>query len=96
MPKLKLGLIPDDKPVKLTIEIPASIHRDLFAYAEMLQQETGQPTTDPGKLVAPMLARFIASDRAFLKAKREHQRPAPVGGQTHPAAPVTTTFADQK
>jgi len=33
MAKLKLGTIPDDKPVKLTIELPAPVHRDLLAYA---------------------------------------------------------------
>ena len=33
MAKLKLGAIPDDKPVKLTIELPAAVHRDLIAYA---------------------------------------------------------------
>ena len=32
MAKLKLGTIPDEKPVKLTIELPAAIHRDLVAY----------------------------------------------------------------
>jgi hypothetical protein len=26
MAKLKLGAIPDDKPVKLTVEIPAPVH----------------------------------------------------------------------
>ena len=31
MAKLKLGAIPDDKPVKLTIELPAAVHRDLIA-----------------------------------------------------------------
>jgi hypothetical protein len=29
--KLKLGAIADDKPVKLTIELPAAVHRDLLA-----------------------------------------------------------------
>ena len=29
MAKLKLGTIADDKPVKLTVELPAAIHRDL-------------------------------------------------------------------
>ena len=29
MAKLKLGAIDDDKPVKLTVELPAAIHRDL-------------------------------------------------------------------
>jgi hypothetical protein len=29
MAKLKLGAIEDDKPVRVTIELPASLHRDL-------------------------------------------------------------------
>jgi hypothetical protein len=29
MTKLKLGAIEDDKPVKLTIELPAAVHRNL-------------------------------------------------------------------
>jgi len=40
MPKLKLGPIADDKPVKLTVELPAAVYRDLAAYAEMLSRET--------------------------------------------------------
>ena len=32
MTKLKLGRLVDDKPVKLSIELPASVHRDLVAY----------------------------------------------------------------
>ncbi len=41
MAKLKLGLIADDKPVKITLELPAALHRDLVAYAEVLARETG-------------------------------------------------------
>jgi len=33
MGKLKLGAIADDKPVKLTVQFPAPLHRDLLAYA---------------------------------------------------------------
>jgi hypothetical protein len=73
MAKLKLGAIADDKPVKLTIELPAAIHRDLLAYAKALARETGQPIADPLKLVAPMLARFMATDRAFAKATRKNE-----------------------
>ena len=36
MVKLKLSVIPDDKPVKLTVELPALVHRDLVAYADYL------------------------------------------------------------
>ncbi|ACI94699.1 conserved hypothetical protein [Afipia carboxidovorans OM5] len=70
MAKLKLGPIADDKPVKIAMELPASLHRDLVAYAEVLARETGQPATDPVKLIVPMLERFIATDREFAKARR--------------------------
>ena len=73
MSKLKLGAIADDKPVKLTIELPAVVHRDLLAYAEVLARETGRSIADPTKLLAPMLARFMATDRAFAKARRTRQ-----------------------
>ena len=73
MAKLKLGAIIDEKPVKLTVELPAAVHRDLLAYAKALARETGRPIADPSKLVAPMLARFMATDRAFAKARRKNQ-----------------------
>jgi len=31
MTKLKLGAIADNKSVKLTVELPAAVHRDLLA-----------------------------------------------------------------
>lgn len=71
MTKLKLSAIPDDRPVKATVELPAAIHRDLIAYAEVLGRETGQLVVDPLKLIAPMLARFMATDRVFSRARRE-------------------------
>ncbi len=73
MTKLKLGAIADDKPVKLTVELPATVHRDLLAYAEVLARETGQGTAEPTKLIAPMLARFMATDRVFAKIRRATQ-----------------------
>jgi len=70
MAKLKLGTILDDKPVRLTIELTAAIHRDLAAYAEALGLETGLAGLEPAKLIGPMLARFMATDRAFAKLRR--------------------------
>ena len=72
MEKLKLSAVPDDRPMKLVIELPAAVHRDLVAYAEVLGRETGQ-AVEPAKLVAPMLARFMSTDRAFSRARREKQ-----------------------
>jgi hypothetical protein len=68
--KLKLGVIADDRPVKLTIELPATVHRDLVAYGQVLAREIGQGAVEPAKLIAPMLERFMATDRAFAKLRR--------------------------
>lgn len=73
MDKLKLSAIPDEKPVKVTLELPASLHRDLTVYAEILARETRQQSSDPVRLIAPMLERFIATDRAFSKLRRVQQ-----------------------
>ena len=70
MTKLKLGPLADDKPMKLTVDLPAGLHRDLVAYGEILGREAGQPPIPPARLIVPMLERFIATDRGFAKARR--------------------------
>lgn len=71
MSQLKLGPIMGDKPVKMAIELPANVHRDLLDYARVHSAQTGQ-NTPPEKLIAPMLARFMATDRGFAKARRQN------------------------
>ncbi len=75
MAKLKLSTIPDDKPVKLTVELSAAVHRDLVAYGNALSRETGEGPVEPAKLIGPMLARFMATDRAFAKLRRADAAP---------------------
>ncbi len=70
MAKLKLGPILDDKHVKITLDLPADVHRDLSAYGAALGKETGEAIGDPVRLVPAMLARFMASDRAFTRTSR--------------------------
>jgi hypothetical protein len=81
MTKLKLSAVPDDKPVKLTVELSAAVHRDLVAYAEVLGRETGH-VIEPARVVAPMLARFMLTDRGFAKARRS----GTTSPATHPPA----------
>jgi len=73
MSKLKLRDLRDDKPVKLSVELPAAVHRDLVAYAEILAHQSAQPVGEPTKLIAPMLAKFMATDRAFIKSRKLRQ-----------------------
>ena len=79
MAKLKLGPIVDDKPVKVSVELPASLHRDLVAYAEILAREAGQSPADPVRLIIPMLERFIATDRGFVAARGSKGSPRSPG-----------------
>ena len=71
MTKLKLGPIEEDKPLKLTIELPPALHRDLVAYGEALGRQSEAAPIDPVKLVAPMLARFMTTDREFIRSRRK-------------------------
>jgi hypothetical protein len=85
MSKLKLGPLEDDKPVKVSVELPAALHRDLLAYAETLSKETGRSIGVPAKLIAPMIERFMASDRGFARLRRE--RPLKQTASTLPKLP---------
>ncbi|MEZ0242936.1 MAG: DUF2274 domain-containing protein [Sphingomonas sp.] len=72
MTALRLGPIADEKPVKLTIDVPPGVYQDLLTYAEAHAAATGQTAVGPAKLVVPMLAQFMASDRGFAAVKRRH------------------------
>jgi hypothetical protein len=76
MAKLRITGLTEDKPVKVTLELPASVHRDLVAYAEILGQQDGQQISDPNKLIPPMLARFMATDRAFARSRKLRRKPS--------------------
>ncbi|EKF61516.1 hypothetical protein QWE_03065 [Agrobacterium albertimagni AOL15] len=41
MTKLRLSAIPDDRPVKITVELPTTVFRDLQAYAAILAHTAG-------------------------------------------------------
>ena len=91
MTKLKLGPIVDDKPVKVTVELPADLHRDLAAYAEALGRENNHPPADPVRLIVPMLHPAAAlhqpQNRPLLQA--DFQRlPAILAQVEHEQAPA--------
>lgn len=86
MGKLKLGALEDDKPVKVAVELPAPVHRELLAYAEVLAQETGRPISDPAKLIPPMIERFMATDRVFARMRRDSRSRSQLAGNAPPKA----------
>ena len=75
MTKLKLGPIVEDKPVRVTIEMPAALFEDMRLYGEILGRAEGAMggAIEPARLVVPMLQQFVATDRGFAKARRAAQ-----------------------
>ena len=70
MSKLKLGAIEDDTPVKISLELPAALHRDLVEYGKALAAETNSKPVEPTKLIGPMLGHFMGADRGFARGRK--------------------------
>jgi hypothetical protein len=75
--KLKLGVVESDKPVNVNVRVPASLYRDLEAYAEALAAETQKPKTEIRKLIVPMVEHFLETDRGFSKVRKQRAKSAP-------------------
>lgn len=59
MTKLKLGPIVEDKPVRVTIDIPSALFEDMRLYGKLLAGDG--VAIEPARLVVPMLQRFVAT-----------------------------------
>lgn len=71
MTGLRLGPIPEEKPVKLTLELPGDLVRELAQYAAVHAKLTGlAEPLPPERIIPAMIGRFIASDREFSKQRR--------------------------
>jgi hypothetical protein len=68
MNKLRLGPIVEDKPIKVTVELHGALHRRLVEYTAAHAKENGLPAPlSPERLIAPMIERFMETDRGFAK-----------------------------
>lgn len=70
MSKLKIAVIEDDAPVKVTLDLPAAVHRDLVDYGKAMAGEAGGKVVEPARLIPEMLRRFMASDRGFTRGRK--------------------------
>lgn len=68
MAGIKLGKLPDRTPVKLTFSASPDLKQALDDYAAIYRQtySTDEPVAE---LIPVMLESFLATDRAFLKAR---------------------------
>lgn len=66
MAKLRIGRLPDDRPVKRSITFTAALDALIRDYATAIAAQDGLPDAPPvEKLVPIIVERFITSDRAF-------------------------------
>lgn len=68
MADLKLKMLPDRTPVKLTIQLLPELADALNAYAAVYEASYGRAEA-VADLVPAILASFIESDREFRKAR---------------------------
>ena len=94
MTKLKLGPLADDRPVKLSVELPAAVHRDLVAYAAALAAETGGAPVPPDKLVALVIGfgvGFVLRP-VIMPVERAPALASPAPAAPEPAEPRGTQY----
>mgnify|MGYP001457219986 FL=1 len=73
MTRLKLEDLADEKPVRLTVEVSARLHRGMLGYAAALNGGDAKGAPTPERLIPPMIERFIATDRSYAKTRRSTQ-----------------------
>lgn len=73
MTRLKLEDLADEKPVRLTVEVSARLHRELLAYSTALNGGDAKGAPTPERLIPPMIERFISTDRSYAKTRRSTQ-----------------------
>jgi hypothetical protein len=67
---LKLAKLPDRTPVKLAVTITPDLAHALGDYATIYNRAYGDKA-EVADLVPAMLESFLASDRAFAKARKD-------------------------
>jgi len=66
MAKLRIGSLPDDRPVKRTITFTAALDTLIRDYAAAIAAQDGLCEAPPVEKLVPLIVeRFITTDRAF-------------------------------
>ncbi len=64
--KLRLGPLPRQESIKLTISLPVALKEELDRYAAVHSQLYGEQV-DVVALIPHMLSRFVTTDRGFKR-----------------------------
>ncbi|WP_314717793.1 DUF2274 domain-containing protein [Sphingobium yanoikuyae] len=67
---LKLAKLPDRTPVKIGITVTPDLDAELRAYRDLYRTTYDDKAATVADLIPAMLESFLASDRAFAKARK--------------------------
>jgi hypothetical protein len=67
---LKLAKLPDRTPIKIAITVTPDLDTDLRAYLDLYRATYEDKGATVADLIPAMLETFLASDRAFARARR--------------------------
>ncbi|UZW54501.1 DUF2274 domain-containing protein [Sphingobium sp. JS3065] len=67
---LKIAKLPDRTPVKIGITVTPDLDADLRAYLALYRTTYEDKAATVADLIPAMLESFLASDRAFAKARK--------------------------
>jgi hypothetical protein len=67
--KIKLGKLPSNAIVRMTIILPDALKGQLDRYAK-LHSETWNQSVSSAQIAVHILAQFLATDRAFRQSER--------------------------
>jgi hypothetical protein len=74
MAELRLARLPDRTPVRMTIAVSPDLAAALALYGDLYRKAYGRE--EPiAELIPAMLASFLESDRAYLRARRATAAP---------------------
>jgi hypothetical protein len=67
---LKLAKLPDRTPVKIGITVTPDLDADLRAYLDLYRAAYDDKAAAVADLIPAMLESFLASDKAFARARK--------------------------
>ena len=94
MPRIAIPKVRDDrKPTEYRIRLDPEVDSQLQLYRELYTQTYGQQI-EAKDLLAPIICRFLETDRGFAAFKRQHQTAKTVSNQSGTASIPKTGRAD--
>ena len=84
MADLKLGPLPNQKKVRVTIMLPEPLKEELDAYA--VEHSRLYEPVETAALIPHMLEAFMRSDRGWRSGRKQTGKSKPVNGE----APIST------